>query len=230
MSTWPRPLRDALTVALAGVEPSTVGGDLRLPVSESEVTDLLGGEPLRTYHATRLLPHEVESVRREGLRALSPDHVERRITEAVAAGAITGSEAARMRAETVYATGFQGIRTGQVCAVVGLTAFSEDWRGVWPLLTSWGGEAIYFHASPEGAARLRSALGSPSIVVLDLQLDIADWDMFPGLETVLGAHLAGLSGLGADMFYRADVSASAVVDIWQPGCSDYDRFPDLPRA
>lgn len=100
---------------------------------------------------------------------------------------------------------------------------------MWPLLTMWGGEAVYMYAEPEAVPRLRG-LGSPSIVVVDLPLSAAECHMYPGLSTALGAHLARLPGLGSSMHYMADVPASAVVYVWQPGRTEYDRFPDLPRA
>ncbi len=230
VSTWPAALRDTLAEYVAGVDPAeTSAVDLELPLTDQQVTALLGGRPLRTYHATRLLPHEVKSVRGDGLRALKPEHLERRIADALAAGAISTEEADRLRARTVYAEGSKGTRSNQVCAVVGLTAFAEDWCGVWPLLSTWGGEAIYWHAEGETLARLRS-LGAPSVVVLDLPLAAASWLMFPGLGKALAGHLARLLSRHADVFYRASVPASAVVTVWQPGAPEYDRFPDLPRA
>lgn len=229
VSTWPRELRDTLAQFVAGVEPAeTYASDLEMPLSDEQVIALLRGRPLRVYHATRLLPHEVESVQCDGLRALKPEHAERRIDGAVAAGAITVEEADCLRAQTVFATGYDGVREGQVCAVLGQTAFSEDWRGVWALLTTWGGEAIYMHAEADTQARLRS-LGAPSVVVLDLPLTEARWLMFPGLGNALAGHLAGLLSRGADVHYKASVPASAVIGIWQPGVSEYDRFPNLPR-
>lgn len=113
MSTWPAALQGCLAEYVRGVDAAaTWAADLRLPLTEEQVTPLLGGRPLRTYHATRLLPHEVDSVRSAGLRALSPEHVEQRIADAHAVGAISGQEADRLRAQSVYAKGLQGRRSG----------------------------------------------------------------------------------------------------------------------
>ena len=127
----------------------------------------------------------------------------------------------------MFATGYDGIREGQVCAAAGLTAFDEDWRGIWPLLARWGGEAIYHHADAENRARLRT-IGSPAIVVLDLPLT-ESWLMFPSLANMLAGHFGAFSSPGADVVYQSDVPASAVVDVWQPGRPEYDRFVNLPR-
>lgn len=229
VGTWPAGLRDALAGYVADVDPETAAGDLEVLLTDEQVTTLLAGRPLRMYHATRLLPHEVESVRRDGLHALSPEHVEQRIAGAVKVGTMTTEEADRTRAQTVYATGFKGSRSDQVCAVLGLTNFSEGWHGVWPLLATWGGEATYVHANDATRTWL-GTLGTPSVVVLDLPLAAASWLMFPGLGMALAGHLGGLLSRGADVFYRASVPASSVVAIWQPGCPEYDRFPDLPQA
>lgn len=227
--TWPQELHEALAPFTEGVAPETYADELGVTLSDERVTTLLGGRPLRTYHATRLLPHEVESVHRNGLVALTPGHAERRIVEAVSAGAVTPGDAERFRRQTVFATGYQGRREDQVCAIAGSTAFGEDWRGVWPLLSTWGGEAIYMHADAGTRSRLR-AVGQPAIVVLDLALTDAPWRMFPGLGTMLAAHLARLPSRGADVFYGASVPASAVVAVWQPGAPEYDRFPNLPQS
>ena len=69
--TWPAALCDALAEAVADVDPETAASDLEVPLSDTEVTALLDGRPLRVYHATRLLPHEIESVRGDGLHALT---------------------------------------------------------------------------------------------------------------------------------------------------------------
>lgn len=221
---------DTLAEYVEDVDPAeTFACDLRVPLSDVEVTALLGGRPLRTYHATRLLSHEVESVRSDGLRALTPEHVEHRIADALAVGAISTVEADRLGDHTVYVKGINGRRSDQVCALLGLIVFSEGSHGVRPLLSTWGGEALYWHANGETLARLRS-LGAPSVVVLDLPLTAASWRMSNEFGSALAGHLAGLLQCTADVFYYASVPASAVVSIWQPGAPDYDRFPDLPRA
>lgn len=229
--TWPPSLRHTLAECVADVDPAeTYACDLEgLTMSDEQVTALLGGRPLRAYHATRLLPHEVESVRRDGLRALSPEHVEQRIAGALGSSAITTEEADRLRAGTVYAEGAEDGRADQVCAVLGRIAFGENWQGVSRLLSCWGGEAIYWHANGDTLTMLKS-LGSPSIVVLDLPLTAAPWLMFPGLGKSLAGHLGGLLSCGADVIYKADVPASAIVGIWQPGAPEYDRFTNLPTA
>ena len=45
--------------------------------------DALAGHDLRSYHASRLLPHEIEWIRAEGLSLLSPELVERKLTGAM---------------------------------------------------------------------------------------------------------------------------------------------------
>jgi hypothetical protein len=230
VSTWPRELLDVLMPHVTGVDPAeTYADELGVTLSDEQAADMLGGRPLRTYHATRLLPHEVANVRRTGLRALTPALAEHRLDAAVGAGAITVEDSERFRAQTVFATGYGGVREGQVCSVVGTTAFDEDWRGVEPLLSTWGGEAIYMHTDDETRRGLK-AVGRPAIVALDLPLGMAPWLIFPGLAIALAAHLARLPSRGADVLYRASVPASAVVAIWQPGAPEYDRFPNLPQA
>lgn len=230
VGTWPAPLREALALEVVDVDPVTPVCDLRLRLSDEDVATLLEGRPLRAYHCTRLLPHEVQSIREDGLRALGPEHVEQRIHDAFVAGAIADADAERLRSEHIFATGDECEREGQVCACVGLIAFSDhEADGVWPLLSWWGGEAIYVHASKEGREHLRT-LGTPSIVVLDLSLGGVTWEVWPGLAQILAGTLADLPEGGGDILYEASVPAPAVTAVWHPGVSEYDRFPALPRT
>lgn len=211
-----------------GVAPGSYVDELDIP-PDRQVLELLEGRPLRVYHATRLLPHEVESVRDDGLRTLTEDHVQRRIAGAVEVGAIEIEAADFLRAHTVFVKkhAVEG-RRDQVCAIAGTDVFTEHPSGVRLLLSTWGGEAIYWCVGDGMQARLRS-LGTPSIVVLDLPMNGTPWLMFPGLGAVLAACLGRLDSPGADVLYRGPVPASAVVDVWQPGMPGYDQYDRLPR-
>ncbi|MCC6497896.1 MAG: hypothetical protein IT193_16715 [Propionibacteriaceae bacterium] len=228
LSTWPTALLAELSDALTKFPTTEYASDLAIPLSNERLVMLLEGRPLRAYHATRLLEHEVIGIRRDGLRMLTPEHVERRISAAVAAGSITKHDAAMFRAGTVYAIPGPGERDGRVCAVVSRSTFADFPSGVRPLLSTWGGEAIYWRAAPEARVRL-AELGRPSIVVVDLPLLGVSFHAFPGLGPVFAGHLAGLAMAWGDVHYFADVPGSAVADIWQPGSSTYDRYPMLPR-
>ncbi|MDN5724769.1 MAG: hypothetical protein L0G99_02400 [Propionibacteriales bacterium] len=68
----------------------------------------------------------------------------------------------------------------------------------------------------------------PSIVVIDLPLsDNVSFHMFPSLGLTMVEHIAHLEKRGADVHYFADIPKSAIIDVWQPGSTDYTTFPAL---
>lgn len=219
LTTWP----EALRVAASRYRP---GGDL---LADDRLFDLLDRRPLRAYHATRLLPHEVESIRRDGLRPLSVEHVEQRLTDAERVGALTADELARLAARHVFspesaAHGQIGGRRGRVCAVVGRSSVSR--RGLGLPLSTWGGEAIYWTAG-DLADRL-AQIGAPAVVVLNLELSGPIYTAGPVLG-LFSALLRGEPLHDAEVHVLAPIAPSAVVAVWQPGSAGYDAFPDLPR-
>lgn len=237
LDTWPDALREALEPYAADVPIDTPTAELSVPLDDSYVTELLDGRPMRAYHCTRLLPHEVAGVRRDGLRALSRDHADGRIAAALDAGALSSADAARVLAATLYATddGEWGSATehrdGRVFGVVGSTQFRERPHGFDSLLSTWGGEAVYFPSERTPLAATLRALGRPSVVVLDLDLhDGVRTDVGWTLADVLTAHVALLADRGGTFTRFGDVPRSQIVDIWQPGSPAYDRFVGLPTV
>jgi hypothetical protein len=226
-STWPDELLEQVDVWLAALEPGQeYTSDLDLPQHEW-THDLLDGRPLRAYHATRLLPHEVLRARAEGLLPLTPDLVESRIAAALAAADIDDGDAALFRRTSVFrADGGRG-RRDQVCLILGDTPLQQA-RGVRDLLGTWGGEALYA-ASREPRDRLMR-LGEPTIVVAHVDLMAAgDHRTYPHLQKVLCGARLGLSDTWADVMYRSAIPPGQILDVCQPGDAGYDRFARLPR-
>jgi hypothetical protein len=219
-STWPRALREAVR----GIRADSA-------VTDDEMSEHLAGRNLRTYHSTRLLPHEASRIRHEGLRRLSPSLISGKLSEAVRVGAIDGEMAAQLATRSVLQSGCAPGREGQVWLTLGLEGFATEQWGVEPLLGTWGGEGIYWCIGGSAQHSLRQ-IGSPSIVVVDLPFDPARTRTFPSLSQVFRAQLSDDPDSDgyrhADVRYVADVRPSAVVDIWQPGMREYDRFDGLP--
>ncbi len=118
-------------------------------------------------------------------------------------------------------------RRDRVCLILGRGAFDETF-GCEPLLSTWGGEAIYRYAGDlEG--RL-GGLGVPSIVVteIDLSVEARAWT-FPALGKLFVEAARAPRSYHASVHHRAIVPAHEVLDIWQPGCPEYDCYRDLPR-
>lgn len=226
-ATWPAELLEQVDAWLEALEPGQeYTGDLDLPQDEW-TPDLLDGRPLRAYHATRLLPHEVRRVWAEGLLPLTHELVESRIAAAHAAGDIDDEDAALFRRTNVFRHDGGRGRRDQVCLILGDIPLRQS-RGVRELLGTWGGEAQYA-ASVEPRDRL-TRLGRPTLVVVHVNLTTAgDHRTYPHVQKVLCGARLGLSDPWADVMYRSAIPPGQILDVWQPGDAGYDKFARLPR-
>jgi hypothetical protein len=100
------------------------------------------------FHATRLLEHEIENIRAQGLLVLDDDLRRRKLQLAIGhyPDLLTDADA-----ELIFSTGphsYQhgAVRDGSVCFVTPLVAVEED--GLSYLYGQWGGEAIAMTSSP----------------------------------------------------------------------------------
>ena len=234
-STWPEQLVKWVD-EWAEIRRGTTNYTEDLKIFEDEtVLSLLAGHTIRAYHCTRLLDHERETVREQGLRRLDAALVMERIRRAHEVGAITDAERA------AFETGHQFALTSprwkqrveytqnQVCLVLSRVIL-DDAHGVDPLLSTWGGEAIYFPLDKKHGERLRS-MGRPSIVVANLDLSVpGDHDIRPQLGSCLVGLRLTLNRGGSDVHYKAPVPPENIEAIWHPGDPDYDRHGELPRV
>ena len=103
--------------------------------------------------------------------------------------------------------------------------------GVWPLLTTWGGEGIYMAKGGHSIRETLRGLGTPTIVVVDVDLgpDPHVHGIYPDLWKLFVVRLLGREPLGADLLYKASVPPHGVVDFWRPGDPEYDKHKRLPR-
>jgi hypothetical protein len=228
--TWPAPV---LAWAISNAErlrgSTQFTGDLAVPLEGEDGFRELAGKGLMAYHCSRLLDHEVASVRENGLRMLSQDLVEERITEAETRGCISAAVAARLRTRNVYARGQHAHRHGQVCFVLGRNIFDQPNNGALPLLSAWGGEGL--NGGPLDPTE-HPVLGTPTIVVARIDLSVSHKisPCWPELGKVFVASLLGLEDRSADVFVRSSVSPGDVLDAWQPGHPEYDKHVSLPTA
>lgn len=172
-ASWPPEALNAVDDLLADrddLAEAEYGDEVRLDAHESSLIDeAIGDTPLAAYHATRLLPHEVESVRRVGLLPLTPELVNLRIGTAVESGAVDTVLAERLRPAALRYAVDPG-RTQQVC-FTGSRKSLQRRSGFWRLFTYWGGEAIYWDLDdklPDPALLQLSHIGTPAVVVAAL--------------------------------------------------------------
>lgn len=235
-NTWSAPVMAYATKWAERLSGTTeYPGDLEVPhEDEDDFVELLRDRPFRVYHCTRLLDTEVEHVRKYGLIALTEDFIDQKLASALAAGALTREEAAHLASSTVFANGHTSGRLAKVCVVIGKDSL-DDTFGVKPLLSQWGGEAIYwFHGDrqgPTGATLER--LGRPTIVSLAADFSPSgrcNAKFWPALPKLFVARLLELGEVCGEAHIYGSIAADEVVDVWNPGDAEYDCHPTLPRS
>lgn len=177
-ATWPGPLTGLVGELADHARRSDHAPenyqDLDLLSHEDTVLAHLEGHLVRARHHTRLLDHEKDAIRAQGLRLLNAQLVNDRLDQAHALGYLTSVEHERLRTvnETVLGQRGWGKREDQVCLTLSAATQVHHIDGIHRLLTYWGGEAIYWQhceGSPALAGKLRS-LGVPSVVTILLEL------------------------------------------------------------
>ncbi|GAA4655733.1 hypothetical protein GCM10023346_48680 [Arthrobacter gyeryongensis] len=210
--------------------------DLEALESEAAFISSLTGSRLRAFHFSRLLPHEFDLVRLEGLRPFSRDLFTRRIQLAVHHGHLNDHSASTLMATSMYGTD-DGLRSyfqdqlpkreGQVHACIGSTKFTtpSDFE---LLQGKWGGEGIYFAADNRMDPGPPQP-GFPVLIELALRIDNAIRPMHfnPPLSSVLSRKEDELSG---DVRVDAAVGAEEIVKILKPGDADYDQYAGLEQS
>jgi hypothetical protein len=230
--TWPADVRTAvreLAERYEGVTEHT--SDLAQEITLEEEAGFrraLRDRSVKVYHATRLLDYEMERIRLEGLQPASVTLAVSRIEAAQAAGFIDTEERAAILSGGFFARESLEHREGNVCFFSSRKVL-DDVSPIWSLMTTWGGEIIYFDLrhDPRIGPRLK-ALGRPAIVVAGI--DLSDTGpvrhAFPGVAAAFVGKRLGLHDPDMDIFHAG--VAGEILDIWTPGDKDYDQHRNLP--
>jgi hypothetical protein len=230
MSTLPNDVIRAVLEAASAARGSIEYIDEISSAGEDAFRAAWGRALLRTYHCTRLLPHELKIIRTQGLRKLTPTLMLDRIEAARQSGVLTEQEAAQLHQAHVFATPEHVGRAGQVCLIAGRTLFDDNPGACRRLLSTWGGEALYMSERwPLLDKRIRT-LGTPCIVVADIDIfGHSDTRAYPDIFKLFVGLRLQLEDCMANIFYKDDVPAGHIVDIWHPGHQEYDHHANLPR-
>ncbi|WP_150133724.1 hypothetical protein [Streptomyces hyaluromycini] len=230
-ATWPGPLaklvdelaRDSERTGLADYR------DLSLYEYEDQMHRLLDGHLVRAWHCTRLLDHEVDAIRSQGLRRLDANLVEGRLSEAHRRGLLTDEQYTALKAKHSLAPGVKnrGRREGQVCLALSTAAFHDEPDGFWRLLAHWGGESLYaYHEQDPDLAGVLRNLGKPAVVTALIDLsDPRAHSVYTALPNLFVGKALGTQPAHAEVFYRFAIPAEHIESIAHPGDDDYDRFP-----
>ena len=111
------------------------------------------------------------------------------------------------------------------------SSMDRRFSGVWPLVRTWGGEGIYMSRTGSDLRPVLERLGSPSIVVVGIDLSTASLEhrVYPGVLHCFVRRELDWPG-GSDVRYRGSIPAAQVLDIWQPGNPEFDRHAELLDA
>lgn len=235
--TWPSPFADLVAQLADEADLDDLDNyqDLDLDEYEAGARELLRGYVVRARHCTRLLDHEVDAVRAQGLRLLNLELINERLTQAREQGLLTEGEFATLRADNCLTQGAVkwAKRSDQVCLVLSSAAMIHHSAGLHRLLSYWGGEAIYWRhceSAPALAQKLHS-LGQPTMVTAFVDLsDPQAHLIFRSLVHLFVGRALGNPKADAEVFYRAPIPSWRIESIAQPGDAEYDRFPLLPRG
>jgi hypothetical protein len=203
--------------------------DLQVDHHEAELVGELDGWVLRAYHCTRLLGHEAQDIRDQGLRLYDDGLVRNRLDAALRHGHLTEVEHAQLLARATYGRH----RVGTVCMIIGKSAFENHAHQLRRLLATWGGEGIYIgHENGQGPlySRLRK-LGRPTIVIAHVDLAVAGRSrVWPGIAKVFVGAALELVDPNAQVTCSVAIPPAAIERLVQPGDPEYDRYSELPSG
>lgn len=184
---------------------------------------LFEGRPLRTYHAARLLPHEVEAIKRNGLKILSRQLLEQRLTQAQELGYLDSKLAGWIRSRHVFAQGREGYRAGKVYSILGRQDLNSR-SALDGLICHWGGEAMHGH--DKETKRQLSNIGTPSLVILDQVIGGSVRIFSP--DEAFREFWQGADKTGRDVSSAADIKATDIVDVVNVSePASLELFPEL---
>lgn len=228
-SSWPVEVVEAVDEVVAAHDAfpeAEYSDEVELSSYDRELIDeATQGQAIMGYHATRLLEHEIRSVREEGLRTLSAEATALRLDAAVEVGALDPALADMLRPGAI-STSNESNRAKQVCLTSSRNALRSR-HGFRRFFTYWGGEAIYWHR-PDGDPVLttlsgigRSAVVSAAIPIGQVRQRLANVDV----ARALVVKRLGLSGGGS--IYLPAVPSAQIVNVILDGTERWDALAPL---
>jgi hypothetical protein len=197
--------------------PSLFGYDESI---EYRLREMLGEHRIAMYHGTRLLPHEFADLEATGLQPLSAELRRRRAERAHQHhGNLLGADDVELLLANGPLRWQRGaVRLGLLHVVAPLHVMSDD--GMSRLLSTWGGESLYWHDSTDAGPRCDeiirrlTAASTPAVVCVgprasDLATRKDLWPEFVGV-------LAELDH-GNEWTMNSGLSRLEIFDIMQPG-------------
>lgn len=197
---------------------------------EWALREVLADDRIVGYHATRLLPHEIERISEvHGLEVLTEELRRRKVSEALDHFP-DAFETDDPTGEVLLASGpnsWQGtedVRVNRMMFVAPWIMFSHDAWGLMNILDTWGGETLGWLRNGRGSSDLLvnlTAESEPAIVEIAVRVDSLN------LTTLLPAFAGRLYELDADYSREwvttESVPSEFVLDVITPNSP---RWPD----
>jgi len=243
--SWPEDVRSAVEDLVRRCrnvkdnEADTASYDLRLEYVdavfdvEREFRELVGSRRVALYHATRLLAHEQDAVRMEGLVVLDEDHRSRRLDRVID---LYGDEIGAERLEGLRRAGplswdrahRQG-RLGRLFAVTPLQeTFDDAGSGMTVFLENWGGESFYWAArdSEELAEIIRLLTARSTPIIVELAVEPAWLDRLTGLWQVFVGRLGEWPRACQVFSLACSVPPDRIVRLLDPSSEGWPNLRD----
>ena len=192
-----------------------------------DVHRLLLGRKVVGWHCTRLTADEATDILENGLRALSYQHTRKRLSERVAAGELSNSEATFLlrrverRAEDEW-------RGGRIWAVLSRDALDDE-RGLENSFRYWGGEVLL--ALDDWTSEALARIGSSCIVEFQTLADGVRCSHLGQcfVERFLRDELGRSDGDSGDLCLTGSVSASDIRRVIRRTDPDFERLTECSR-
>jgi hypothetical protein len=180
---------------------------------------------IRGWHYTRLTDDEVADLQSEGVKISTIDGIGRRLDEQVKRGLITDTEAAALFNGSPFHSDQRTSREGKFW--MSSHPLRVDNHGVRPLLSSWGGESVYFWLENKELQTLVSSIGTPRVVELAVPMSLTR-HAFSAAQSVASAAAASL-GFPAehtvfDFYTNESLPAAAVIAVHSAGDGRFERI------
>lgn len=230
-STWPDDVAHAVQALVArcrGVSSNsrrTLSYELRLESPDAAAEEecrfraLLGRSLVPLYHATRLLPHEIDGVHRKGLMVLSEEHRSERLDAAIE---IYTQELDRRVLESLRSSGplswDRRHRAGRLGFLWGVTplepAFACAGRDLMVFLERWGGESFYWSSETVDTRAAIARLTERSIpLIIEVGVEPRSLNAYTKLWPIFVSTIGGWRDPYHEFNTRQSVAPDRVLDI-----------------
>lgn len=210
----------------------TLGGFEEDHATERAFRDLFCDRHIAMFHATRLLPHEIASVRVDGLTVIGKKQRSARLDRVVEIyGAEFGSDRFELLrgAGPLYDNGANG-RVGKLWGVTPLQiAFDEGGHGMTVFLKKWGGECFYWCA--DESVELKESIdflterSTPAIVCY--AVTPSKLNTYTKLWSIFVAQFGGWPSPWHEFYVEESIPAEQVVEILSPGSAAWPLAPNV---